>query len=72
MKRLIFKWVLTWSKCEKKARICRLTYALQKKQFTFGLHPRLCGFSRQAQGWKFWFLGIVTHWHRAGGGYFPD
>jgi hypothetical protein len=72
MKRLIFKRVLTWSKQERKIRLFRVTYGRQKKQITFGLQPKIIGHETQPSGFKLWFLGIVFHWHKAGGGYFPD
>ena len=72
MKALVFKNVLTWSEQERKIRLFRVTYSRQKKQSTFGLQPKLLGYKRQGLGFKVWVFGVVFHWHKAGGGYFPD
>lgn len=69
---LIFKCVFTWSPQEKKIRLFRITYAKQKQQVTFGLQPRLISKEKTSDSIKIWLLGIVFHWHKAGGGYFPD
>lgn len=68
-----FKSVLTYSKGERKVRLFRITYAKGKQQVTFGLQPCLLRVAREPR-WslKIWLLGIVFHWHKAGGGVFPD
>lgn len=71
MKALILKSVLTWNPKETKVRLFRITYARQKKQITFGLQPKLLSYRRLPNGFKIWLMGVVFHYHAAGG-YYPD